>query len=58
VAIKARCPVCGRTADINDNMDSVRCPHCGLDIAYDEYIEIMKNRAVNMADDYQMNWKG
>ena len=48
----AKCPKCERTAILDDNMKKVNCPHCNFEATYDDYIEIMKENAVNMAADY------
>ena len=48
----ARCPECERVAVLDDDMAEVNCPHCEFKAGYDEYIEIMKDQAVNMATDY------
>ncbi len=48
----ARCPECGNIAVLDDNVTRVLCPHCGFKAGYDEYLEIMKQEAVNMAADY------
>jgi hypothetical protein len=41
---------------VNDNMSEVKCGHCGFFSSYNDYIEIMKGRAVNLSDDFQMSW--
>jgi DNA-directed RNA polymerase subunit RPC12/RpoP len=56
MVIEAKCPQCGKRAEIKEDMSEVRCKQCGFHVLYDEYIEIMKGRAVNMADDFQMDW--
>jgi DNA-directed RNA polymerase subunit RPC12/RpoP len=56
VALEAKCPECGRRAEVDDDMTEVKCKQCGFHALYEEYIEIMKGKAVNMADDFQMNW--
>jgi len=33
-------------------MLDARCPECEFEASYDEYLEIMKDQAVNMATDY------
>jgi hypothetical protein len=33
-------------------MKSVKCPHCNFETDYENYLEIMKDKAVNMASDY------
>ena len=54
--LEAKCPSCRRRAEVDDNMNYVNCKHCSFSASYDEYIEIMKGRAVQMADDLQANW--
>ena len=56
MVLEAKCAQCGRKAEVNDEMTEVKCKYCDFHISYDEYIDIMKGKAVNIADDYQMNW--
>ncbi len=48
----ARCPKCEKVAVLSDDIKNIKCLHCGFEALYDEYIEIMKENAVNMASDY------
>jgi Zn ribbon nucleic-acid-binding protein len=48
----ARCPKCEKVAVLDDDIKNVKCPHCGFEETYDNYIEIMKESAINMATDY------
>ena len=48
----ARCPKCEKKAVLDDKVTKVTCPHCNFESSYDDYIEIMKENAVNMAADY------
>ncbi|MCE2498664.1 MAG: zinc-domain-containing protein [Nitrosopumilaceae archaeon] len=48
----AKCPECEGVAVLDDDVTVVRCPHCGFEKGYEEYLEIMKDLAVNMATDY------
>ena len=50
--LDARCPECENVAKVNDEITKVTCPHCKFAATYDEYLEIMKDQAVNMATDY------
>ena len=52
---EARCPSCNQKAEVNDEMTEVKCRHCGFVATYDEYIEIMKGKAIGMADNFQMS---
>ena len=53
--LEARCPQCGKRAEVNDEMTEVKCSHCGFSSSYDDYIEIMKGKAADLADNFQMN---
>ena len=55
MVIEAKCPQCGKRAETKEDMSEVQCKQCGFHVLYDEYIEIMRGRAENMADDFQMN---
>jgi len=37
---------------LDDEMKSVKCPHCNFESDYENYLEIMKDQAINMAADY------
>jgi len=54
--LEARCPECGKKAQVNDEMSEVKCSYCGFSATYDDYIEIMKGKAVGMADNFQSGW--
>ena len=54
--LEAKCPQCGKRAEVNNDMSKVECKHCGFSAPYDDYIEIMKGKAVDIADNFQMNW--
>jgi len=54
--LEAKCPECNKKAEVNDDMSEVKCMHCGFSASYDDYIEIMKGKAVDIADNYQAGW--
>ncbi len=54
--LEARCPQCNKKAQVDDEMATVKCDHCGFQSTYDEYLEIMKGKAENMADEYLLDW--
>jgi hypothetical protein len=56
MTLEARCPECGKKAEVNDEMSEVKCGHCGFSAAYDDYIEIMKGKAVDISDNFQASW--
>ena len=56
LVLEARCAQCGKKAQVDDDMENVKCEHCGYSAKYDDYIETMKDKALLMSDDFQMNW--
>ncbi len=48
----AKCPECDKVAKLNDDITQVKCSHCNFEADYDTYLEIMKDKAVNMSIDY------
>lgn len=48
----AKCAECDMVAVLDLDSQKVKCPHCGFESEYDAYLEIMKDKAVNMAVDY------
>lgn len=54
--LEAKCPHCGKKAEVNDDMTNVKCSHCGFSASYDDYIEIMRGKATDIASNFQMNW--
>ena len=35
---------------------NLECKHCGFSATYDDYIEIMKGKAVDISDNFQASW--
>jgi DNA-directed RNA polymerase subunit RPC12/RpoP len=54
--LDAKCPKCDKTAEVNDEMTEVNCSYCLTKISYEEYLEIMKEKALNMGMEFQNNW--
>jgi len=48
----AKCPECEKVAVLNDEITKIKCPHCGFEADYEEYLEIMKEKVLNMSADY------
>ncbi|MGD1834930.1 MAG: zinc-domain-containing protein [Nitrososphaeraceae archaeon] len=53
--LEARCYKCENKAYVNEEMTLVECDHCNTKISYDEYIEIMKEKALNMGIEFHYN---
>jgi hypothetical protein len=56
MVLEAKCPKCDKRAEVDEEMIEVICKHCGFQASYDDYVEMMKDRAVNITDEFQMNW--
>ncbi|MDX1372162.1 MAG: zinc-domain-containing protein [Nitrososphaeraceae archaeon] len=50
--LEAKCHKCNNKALVDDEMRIVSCQNCHSEISYDEYLEIMKNKAINMGFDF------
>ena len=48
----AKCPECDKVAVLDDEITKVKCPHCNFEADYEAYLNIMKERALNMSVDY------
>jgi endogenous inhibitor of DNA gyrase (YacG/DUF329 family) len=55
--LEAKCPDCGKRAEVNEDMTEVKCRHCGFLASYDDYLEIMKGKAVDISDNFHINWE-
>lgn len=51
--LDAKCPNCDNRAQVDDDVTRVECKNCGYADNYENYIETMKSKAENMADNYQ-----
>jgi len=38
----AKCPQCEKVAILDDEVTIVKCPHCGFEAKYDDYLKLMK----------------
>jgi hypothetical protein len=54
--LEAKCPNCTKRATVDEKLTKVNCRACGFTTSYEDYLEIMKSKAVQMADDLQMDW--
>ena len=53
--LDAKCPTCSKKAQVNDEMSAVECKHCGYKSTFEDYLEIMRAKAVNLADEYHLS---
>ena len=47
-----KCQECEKVAVLDDEIKKVKCPHCNFEADYEKYLEIMKEKALNMSADY------
>jgi phage FluMu protein Com len=48
----AKCPECENVAILDDEITKVKCSHCNFEADYESYLEIMKEKVLNMSADY------
>jgi Zn ribbon nucleic-acid-binding protein len=58
IIMDAKCPQCEKVAILNDDVTIVKCPHCGFEAKYDEYLELMKQKIGTMVENFQFDRPG
>jgi len=51
----AKCPECDKVAILDEEVTSVRCPHCGFEAKYDDYLNFMRQQVGEMTENFQFN---
>ena len=54
----AKCPECDKVAILDDEVTSVKCPHCGFEAKYDDYLSLMRQKVGDMAENFQFDRPG
>ncbi|MHB8602922.1 MAG: zinc-domain-containing protein [Nitrosotalea sp.] len=54
----AKCPECDKVAILDDEATSVKCPHCGFEAKYDDYLNLMRQKVGDMAENFQFDRPG
>ncbi len=54
----AKCAECDKVAILDDEVTVVKCPHCGFEAKYEEYLNLMKQRVGEMVDSFQFHRPG
>ena len=54
----AKCPNCDRVAVLDEEIITVKCPHCGFEAKYDDYLKLMKEKIGKMAENLQFDRPG
>jgi Zn ribbon nucleic-acid-binding protein len=56
--VDAKCPDCDKVAILDDEVTTVKCPHCGFEAKYDDYLALMKQRVGEMAENFNFDGTG
>jgi len=56
--VDAKCPNCDRIAVLDEEVTTVKCPHCGFEAKYDDYLKLMKEKIGKMAENLQFDRPG
>ena len=54
----AKCPECEKIAVLDDDVTNVKCPYCGFEAKYDEYLQIMKQRVGDLVSNFNPDRAG
>ena len=54
----AKCPACEKVAVLDEEITTVKCPHCGFEAKYDDYLKLMKEKVGKMAENFQFDRPG
>lgn len=58
ILLDAKCPKCDNKAQVNNDLTIVKCEYCGYTDNYENYINMMKTIAENLADNFQFRGNG
>jgi len=56
--VDAKCPTCEKVAVLDEEITTVKCPHCGFEAKYDDYLRLMKEKVGKMAENFQFDRPG
>ena len=54
----AKCPECDKVAILDDEVTIVKCPYCGFEAKYDDYLNLMKQKVGELAENFQFDRPG
>ena len=54
----AKCPNCDRVAVLDEEITTVKCPHCGFEAKYDDYLKLMKEKIGKLVENLQFDRPG
>ncbi len=56
MVLDAKCGKCSKNATVDEEMKRVSCAYCGFNSTFDEYIELMKEKALNLSENFQVGF--
>jgi Zn ribbon nucleic-acid-binding protein len=54
----AKCPQCEKVAVLDEEVAVVKCPHCGFEAKYDDYLKLMKERVGAIVENFNPDKAG
>ena len=54
----AKCPECEKVAILDDEVTKVKCPNCGFEAKYDEYLNLMRQQVGELAENFHFDRPG
>ncbi|HEX5358503.1 MAG TPA: zinc-domain-containing protein [Candidatus Nitrosotalea sp.] len=54
----AKCPKCDKVATLDDEATNVKCPHCGFEAKYEDYLDMMREKVGQLAENFQFERRG
>ena len=54
----AKCPECDKVAILDDEITNVKCPYCGFEAKYDDYLNLMKEKVGEISENFQFDRRG
>ena len=54
----AKCPECDKIAILDDEATNIKCPHCGFEAKYEDYLDIMREKVGQLAENFQFDRPG
>jgi Zn ribbon nucleic-acid-binding protein len=56
--VDAKCPNCDRVAVLDEEVTTVKCPYCGFEAKYDDYLKLMKEKIGKLVENFQFDRPG
>ena len=54
----AKCPKCDKVAILDDEATNVKCPYCEFEAKYEDYLDMMREKVGQLAENFQFDRSG